>query len=179
MAYHLNEYENITQKEIKNNKVILEFGGGYGCMAKFVNSFHKECKYVIFDFPEFNLLQKYYLIKNGITISTDINNINPGEVYLSSSFDEIYSFKNFDLLIATWSLSESPIEFRKSFISNINTKNLLIALQKSFDDIESFEHIDNGNFFDSYTNENKNYKWSTYKINHLYGEQFYLFGNSL
>lgn len=173
--YHLSQYEEKTNKNISDNQIILEFGGGYGCMANTINKLNLCDKYIIFDFPEFNLLQKYYLLKNNIQISTDINNIQSKQVYLTSDINDLFKLQKFDLLIATWSLSESPIEFRTKLLSNIIVKNYLLAYQKQFDDSNAFHNIDNETFFNSLTN-NLNYKWFNNKIEHLYGEQYYLFG---
>lgn len=178
--YHLVEFENKTNSNINTNETILEFGGGYGCMANVVKKLNGCKNYVIFDFPEFNLLQKYYLTVNGVTnIHTNFPDfLRHGGILLTSNINDIQAIGHFDLLIATWSLSEAPIEFRKQFLSNIACKNYLIAYQKQFDDANSFLNIDNNTFFDEMSSD-KNYNWNNYKINHLFGEQYYLFGNKI
>ena len=52
--------------------------------------------------------------------------------------------KNNDLFIANWSLSETPINFRKNFLKIItSSKYILICFQ------EKFESIDNLKYFNS------------------------------
>lgn len=174
--YHLSEYEKSTKTSIKDNKTILEFGGGYGCMASVIKKLNACEKYIIYDFPEFNLLQKYYLLANGIPVCTNISEfIQNGGVYLTNSINELKMIQSYDLLIATWSLSETSIEFRTQFLNSIKCNNYLLAYQKQFDDANSFLNVNNNDFFSQMTN-NTDYVWDNHKIQHLFGEQYYLFG---
>lgn len=163
MIYHLKEYGNKTNNIDYSFNTILEFGGGFGNMAYIYKKLKPNVKYIIFDFPEFNLLQKWFLEQNGIF-----------DVIFISSLEELQQYKNIDLLIATWSLSEAPLDFRKNFLSSIECKNFLFAYQKHFDDSNAFCHIDNDSFFKEMI---KLYpgNWIDYKIKHLFGEQYYLF----
>ena len=62
--YHYKLFEeNILKKINKNNLTIAEIGAGYGGFASKVIK-NKQMKYVIFDLPEINALQYYYLSKN-------------------------------------------------------------------------------------------------------------------
>lgn len=178
MIYHLKEYEQKTNSNIEDYKTVLEFGGGYGCLSNVFNKINKNCKYVIFDFPEFNLLQKYYLSSNGNKILSSLDEFLTSDsgIYLTSNLDDIFTIKRFDLLIGTWSLSESPIDFRNHFLSNVECKNYLLAYQKHFDDSDGFLNINNENYFNGM--KLSDMTWIDYKINHLYGEQFYQFGTS-
>ena len=82
-TYHLKKYQEFSDKKIKNYKFIFEFGGGYGNMATTFLKLTQKLKYVIFDTPEINVLQYYYIKKNnldvGISYEIEIkkNCINP------------------------------------------------------------------------------------------------------
>ena len=125
--------------EIKKIKKIIEIGGGYGCMADIFLKINKNINYTIYDMYEVNLLQYYYL---------KMNNHNPKlnsfkrNISLINKISDLKKNKNNSLVIANWSLSEFPLNFRKKFISTIkNSKYTIISFQKNF------EKIDNYNFF--------------------------------
>lgn len=88
-AYCLARWETATFKTIGQMNSILEFGGGYGAMARVAHRAGFAGSYTIVDFPEMHTLQQHYL--HG-------SNIKP--TYLSAP-SGIH-----DLFIACWSLSE-------------------------------------------------------------------------
>lgn len=144
-VFHLKFFNQITDKNIKEFEVILEFGGGYGNMAQVFQKVNKNTKFIIFDLLEVNLLQYYYLRRNGFKVS--INRDDGSNIILVNSLIVLkkilfkYNSKN-SLLIANWSISETPIRFRKKFKFIYNFFNYqLIAYQKTF------ESIDNVSFF--------------------------------
>lgn len=147
-AYHIDVFQKTCNKNIKDFNSIIEFGGGYGGMCNLIRKMGFTGDYTIYDFQELNLLQKYYLEKEEKmekTILTDNFSV----------FD-----KKYDLLIATWSLSESPLEIRDKVINSSN--NFLMASQ------QNFEGIDNIKYF-------KNLGLNIKNINHL-PMQFYIMG---
>ena len=128
-------------------------------MAKLVNNLGFREKYTIFDIPEFLSLQKYYLHSS----NTD-GNFN----FISQT--EKLDDSNPDIFIATWSLSESPVELRDEFLKKIGQpKYVLIAYQAVF------ETIDNVKYFDEYMKNNQDHDWINYEIKHL-PQNYYLIG---
>ena len=108
-------------------------------MADIFFKINKKVKYTIYDMYEVNLLQYYYL---------SMNNHNPklnstkNKINLINKLHVLNKLKNNSLVIANWSLSEFPLEFRKKFFNIIkNSKYVIISFQKNF------EKIDNYNFF--------------------------------
>lgn len=63
---HIVTLEQMADINVANLSRIVEFGGGYGIMAYLVHDLGFEGTYVIYDFPEFLLLQQYYLEKAGL-----------------------------------------------------------------------------------------------------------------
>lgn len=136
-VYHLailKEETGINFKKIKN---IFEFGGGYGCMASIFSRINKKGSYNIFDTEAVNLLQYYYLKHNNL----DVGFNNKNKIYLSSKINK--GNKKIDLFLANWSLSETPIKFRKKFLNKIlNTKYILICFQEKFENINNLQYFD-------------------------------------
>jgi hypothetical protein len=173
MLYHLYMYEQSTKIDTATYNSVIEFGGGYGCMAKLIKDRNPKAKYYIFDFPEFCLLQKYYLSQNGyddVVFISDVDRLEHTNADLRwlLNFDDI-GHTDTELLIATWSLSEAPIGVRQKFLAKVSAKNHLIAYQ------EKFFTINNTKFFTDMTRD-KSKTWLRGDIPHLPPTQYYLFG---
>lgn len=96
---------------------ILEIGGGYGNMCSLVHDLGFKGQYSIFDFPEVHRIQKYYLERN------DIN---------ANFITEVEDLNKVDLVIATWSLSEIPLEQRNEIMKRIKQSyNWLVLYQEN------------------------------------------------
>lgn len=67
-AYHLYQWQQATSRRIADLSTIVEFGGGYGAMALLARRLGFTGRYVIYDLPEFSLLQEWYLSQHGIDI---------------------------------------------------------------------------------------------------------------
>lgn len=171
-AYHLARFFGNDPVSFGNSDVIMEFGGGYGSMVKLVHDLGFRGTYVIFDLPEFSALQEYYLTTLGLKVFTEPTR-EKGIVVISSQADlkrQCELTPAIDLFIATWSLSESPLELRKN-ISDIlpPCSNWLVAFQ------ERFDGIDNLAYFKDDFMTGKNIKWDMVPIDHIRGSH-YLFG---
>ena len=117
--------------DVSSFSKIIEFGGGYGNMCRLFrnNGFTK--KYTIYDLPEFLALQRYYL-----------NSVGKGEnTILTEDIESLVDNKLNTLLIATWSLSEMPLELRKKLIV-VKFDYCLIGFQSEFDGIDNIEYFE-------------------------------------
>ena len=129
---------NINLKKIDK---VFEFGSGYGCMARIFSKINKKISYICFDTPYVNLLQYYYLKQNNLNVGFKKTNNFILMSNLKKNKDYLKSLSN-HLFIANWSLSETPIKFRKNFFRLIKKSNfILICFQ------EKFEGINNLNYF--------------------------------
>jgi|LakMenEpi03Aug12_release.lakeMendotaPanAssembly.Ray.scaffolds.fasta_scaffold21608_5 hypothetical protein len=183
-VYHLKKYFDYSKINLFRIKYILEIGGGYGCMAQIFKKINKNCTYVIFDTPEVNLLQYYYLQMNKIPVV--MNKIEGMKVCLINKLTIIKKFNNIvdknksSLFIANWSISEMPIKLRDNILNRIkNFDYSLISFQ------EKFENINNINYFLRYKKKiNKKClvkieKLKYYKKNFLNkSNHFYFFSKS-
>lgn len=129
---------NFNKEDISSYNSIVEIGAGYGDMCSVIHAMGFKGKYTIVDIPEIWPIQKFYLNKQ---------NINP-----EFSFEDD-NVTHADLVIATWSLSETPLEYREKFVPKIiNSKNWLILSQ-----YEIFGQNINIDYFDNmFKNKNVN-----------------------
>lgn len=117
-----------TPEEIRNCKSIVEIGGGYGDMCSVIHDLGFKGKYTIYDFPEVQKIQNYYLTAQDINAN-----------FVSDPKD----LEAADLVIATWSLSEIPIEFRDTIMEKIvsSDKWLVMYQQKIFGTIDNTDYF--------------------------------------
>ncbi len=166
-AYHLYSFEKEARKDVTSFSNVLEFGGGYGAMCRLFKNLGYKGKYIIFDLPEFNVLQRFFLKSNGYHVCDTLEEFNDvGGIYCTSKIEDLDKF--YDLFIGTWSISEVPFQYR-DIILNRQIDNYLIAYQ------EEFFGIKNEEYFKPFSNKQK-INWSSWHIPHLYGNQYYMMG---
>jgi hypothetical protein len=181
-AYHIGQFEEKTGTKIEDLDFIFEFGGGYGGMYRLIHNLGFQGKYVIFDFPAFSALQQYFIKSIGLEVHTvdSFKSAKTGVLcisdvgYLKKLLSNNKSADN-SLFIATWSISEAPIDFRTPILSLINDfKAYLIAYQGWF------EGNDNLNYFENWKAEQTEVIWHHSKIEHIpnsyYRDNYYLLG---
>ena len=120
-----------TKQNLSSYNSIVEIGAGYGDMCSVVHAMGFKGKYTIVDIPETQPIHKYYLNKQGI--------------YPEFSFEDD-NVTHADLVISTWALSETPVEYREQLMPKIkDSKNWLILAQS-----EVFGFSVNEGYFDTF-----------------------------
>ena len=140
-VYHLSVLSRELNIDLTDIRKVFEFGAGYGCMARIFSRLNQNIKYLCFDTYYVNLLQYYYLKHNNLDVGFSKKN----NFTLISNLETIrYNLKKNlkSLFIANWSLSETPISFRKNFISIIRKNDfILICFQEKFEDINNLKYF--------------------------------------
>ncbi len=162
-VYHLKILAKELGINLKKIKKVFEFGSGYGCMARIFSKINKKISFTCFDTSYVNLLQFYYLKQNNLNVGFSKKN----NFFLISDLKKINNF-NSDLFIANWSLSETPINFRKKIFKVIKKSNfILISFQ------EKFEKINNLKYFKKFEKKlSKNFKFKMIKNKYYNGNLF-------
>lgn len=153
-AYHLLQWEKATGKRVKDIKRIVEFGGGYGAMAKLVRRSGFTGEYIIFDTPEFSLLQEFYLSNIGID---DVHCISTDHAW------SVACKRPADLFIALWSLSETDNATQERIFKGINAHSVLVSGLRP--------HAE-PTYFETLVMEDKRFSWSSQHIQHLLGNHY-------
>jgi hypothetical protein len=153
---------------------ILEFGGGFGGMCRILRTLDFRGSYRIFDVPEFSALQEFYLQMNGIEAHSGESQHSPGVVCFSdlAQFEELNRNSPSDLFLAAWSLSETPLELRRTVLAHLTARHIYIAFQREFETIDNFE------FFSEWSSKKTTHEWRMLPATHLPGENFYLMGSA-
>jgi hypothetical protein len=128
-GYHLLQWERASGRKIGEVASVIEFGGGYGTMARICRQLGFKGTYAIYDLPEFSLLQEFYLSQVGIN-----------DVRFFSDDKPI----SCELLIALWSISEVPPVDRMEFLRRIEVRSCLFAYAETWDgwrNKEWFRHV--------------------------------------
>ena len=140
-AYSLCHYLETSGNNVNNFDTIFEFGGGYGGFERVCRNFGFNGDYVIYDLEEMSLLQEYYL--NSLDEDRALEERVSRKTKLISGSTNLPDISNQNVLfVALWSLSESPIEVRKS-VENImsNSNGVLIGMQDSFSSINNIDYF--------------------------------------
>lgn len=130
--YHLSRF--LDKKDGSKVKTIIEWGGGYGNMAKLsFETFKNLNRYTIIDLPEFIVLQYIYLVsyygEDNVRIVRDIKDMGDGINLIAVNDSMSMSFDKHDMFISTWAITESSL-FCQEFVDKngfLNYNNLLIA----------------------------------------------------
>jgi hypothetical protein len=148
-AYHISQFEGKTKIDIGDREFIFEFGGGYGSMCRLIHKLGFKGRYVIFDLPLFSALQKYYLKSLELPVKTRSEFVNSqGGISCLSDIQELeallahHELPRNTMFIATWSMSEVPIEFRDLITHLISGfDSFLITYQDQFKEINNLEYF--------------------------------------
>ena len=176
-SYHLCRFEEETGERFDKIDLIFEFGGGYGNMCRIIHKLNFKGKYIIFDLPEISALQTYYLKAENIPVCTTPSFSNSDNCVICLSdvgqIQELLSNKvnHNSLFIATWSLSEMPMNNRETILNLIHGFNhFLISYQSQF------AKIDNIKFFKEMAERFKNIKWYAEEMKYI-PRHHYLIGS--
>jgi hypothetical protein len=135
-ASHLAYYYQLTGKEFWKAKSIVEWGGGYGNMARIIRRMNPTITYIIVDLPELLALQYVYLgslegVLNINIIASEDDSIATGKINLIPS--ELLLAEKFQLecdsFISTWALTECP-EYIQRYVNGkqfFSAKQVFIA----------------------------------------------------
>lgn len=145
--YHLIKFATTTRCDLENLKMVVEWGGGYGNMAKIFRRLQASpSTYVIIDTPLFSTLQWLYLTT--ILGSAHVNLLRSPQDAIRDGKINLLPLSHLDrhplraeLFISTWALSESS-KYSQDYVRDrqwFGAKHLLIAYQ---DSSESFPDAD-------------------------------------
>jgi hypothetical protein len=170
-AYHLLQFETTTRKRIDQFAHILEFGGGYGSLARTCIRLGFSGSYHIHDLPELAALQRYYL---SIALNRSITDLHLNRPYITSSDDAALAIAmagqgdpSKRAFIANWSFSETPLDVRDRWLAVLAQFSwFLIGYQHDFDG------IDNRRWFSTLVAGRRDVAWSEWEIPHLRGNRY-------
>jgi len=149
--YHLSLFESKAEVKLRDIKSVIEWGGGYGNLAKIYRRINTDATYSIIDLPLFTCIQYIYLscIFGGdrIKVIKENEQIHKGKFNLipinQLEKNSLASFLNCDLFISTWGLSESTryaqdYVIEKDFYS---AKKILFAFHEKYHRFPDFESV--------------------------------------
>lgn len=139
-CYHLQQLIKHTHINPTELRWVFEFGGGYGAMCHVMHRLGFKGNYALADFPEFLLLQEYYLSQHNIEAEYPPVPLpgGPGRV---------------GLFIALFSMSEVPIQVREKTVERVEAESYLFAYHPTWDG------VDNIKWFKSVQDRMLDYRW--------------------
>jgi len=162
-CYHLCRILEFTRLQPTDFSDVFEFGAGYGSFVRLLRNLGASPTHWIYDLPHMILIQKFYL-ENVFAdrIHTDPGFLDtvhwlsgdPGDPDVSAELEKIEP-SGFSLFLATFSLSEAPVELRERFrhvISRFGFVCIAFAAR--------WGGVDNLSFFDRYTKALDTHSWT-------------------
>lgn len=146
--YHLARYEIETGTKLTDIQTVVEWGGGYGNLAKIYRRLNPYSHtYIIIDTPLFICLQKAYLTStlsaSQVNVVDSSAGIVPGVVNLLPVGEVSRIDLSADIFISTWAISESS-KFSQDYVSKnkyFDSKKLLIAYQDSTEELPIADRV--------------------------------------
>lgn len=124
--FHLRKWEEITGKKISSLDCIVEIGGGYGAGALMARRMGFGGKYIIYDLPEFSLLQRWFL--EFARVDADcVSSLYPGRAC--------------DLLFGIYSLSEMPIGTRNAILDAYPAESVFALYTGKWADMDNLDYF--------------------------------------
>lgn len=173
-AYHVHRFESATGRAIGDFAEIVEFGGGYGSMARLVARLGFLGRYHIHDLPEFSVIQRFYLrlVRSEIGEGEIADTLS--RITFSSHREDASSLEDREgrtLFLAIWSLGETPIWLREEWLPTLaRFRFFLIGFH------DRFEDIDNLAWFKDLVATRLDVKWRFEPIRHRTESLHYLIG---
>lgn len=173
-AYHLHRFESATGRSIAACTEIVEFGGGYGSMARLVARLGFRGRYHIHDLPEFSALQRFYLRSVRAEVGEGELADALSRITCSARREEASPSagpKGGAVFLATWSFGEIPLWVREEWRPTLaRFRYLLIGFH------DRFEDIDNRTWFEDFAASRPDVEWRFEPVVHRAEEVRYLFG---
>lgn len=138
--YHIARWRESVDTGIARQSAIVEWGGGYGNMARLFSKIYPDTFYLIIDMDFMSGLQQFYL-KN--TLSDYQYSQNLGFCSVDSA-DNYLANKSVDLFVSTWALSECTKAAHEYVVDKgfYSAKHLLMAHQQKSDLFKNADSLD-------------------------------------
>lgn len=180
-AFHIAQFHQKTGTAPTDFDVIVDFGGGYGSMARLIQGLGFRGTYIIFDWPEFLALQRFYLTLAEVPASIDVQ----PEILRAPAIVQVSDLAVLrrllaslpptakKLLIATWSLSEAPVPLRDEILAAVHPDAYLLTYQ------HAFGGVPNRPYFDRVAIDYSRISWYDYAMPYIPAERNrYLLGTT-
>ena len=166
-VFHAMAFERATGRRLDEVASAVEFGGGYGSFARVLQRLGFRGRLHVHDLPEFGALQRFF-VDCVRADRPELAGVPEGAVSFGSAYEDVP--QDSELLIATWSLSETPLELREAWAPVLDAASwFLVGYQ------ESFDGIDNAAWFHAFAESRPDVRWVHAPIAHIPGN-WYLLG---
>jgi len=136
---HLAAYALHTKRMPWEAPKIVEFGGGYGNMARILKSLNRECTYIIIDLPSMLCIQHWFLtgaLGAGV-VSLEPDVIVEGKINLVTlgTFISQNLAPGDRMFLSTWALTEAPSRVQKlPVVANLISESAMLLLASACDE---------------------------------------------
>ena len=131
-AYYVSQIQKNTNLKFKSNNIIMDLGGAYGGLSRFLKNIYTDSTFVIIELPEMCALAAFFLKKcfpskkiGSLSDFEKLEKIDKNEIVkfdfiiLPQPIMEKFEDETFDLCINTTSLGEMTEEMQQYYIDHI------------------------------------------------------------
>lgn len=175
-TYHIYRFMDYIKPNTQAIHSVIEWGGGYGSMAKLFCRFYRNVKpftYIIVDIPIVSCLQWLYLAvifgeENVYCFQKPTDAVQVGKINIIPVSWAMQMNVRADIFISTWALSESPMSLQDEVLQRnwFDATHLLLAYRKNDERFPDSEHIGEA--------ARKSGAWIT-RIRYISGMHYYAF----
>ena len=166
-AHHISAFKNALGFDLSESTSVIEWGGGYGCLARIVKVLNPDITYIIADLAEMSALQHFYLSvafgSREVCVCGKWSDVKKGKINLISS--DVILFEKSEVscqtFISNWALTESAREYQEKVLATnfFDAENVMISCVDdnnnfvirnsscSFDSRSELEFLGPGNFY--------------------------------
>ena len=178
-AYHIKKFLDL-KFPLADIDVVFEFGGGYGKLCAVLNKLGYCGNYILFDLPEFSALQEFYLGLEGLPVN-DPNKLSERKrINCLSEIQDIhkiqYLLEKRCMFVATWSISETPLSFRKYFDFILQHCDYFLIAYFATVNLGTDEEVDNFVYFADFIKTMTHIDFSDFPVDHMPIGNRYLLG---
>ena len=155
-TYNLFQYEKRTGQSLLDCDVLFEIGGGYGSFCRLMLNAGFDGFYSIYDLPHLLAIQRMFLTWNGFNEAALVRQNMPRKAFglnddrsVGELFGNIQTIKSKNEkmkigVVATWSLSEMPLEKRQRIMDKLLplADRFLLSYQPKYEDIDNVAYFD-------------------------------------
>lgn len=171
-GYHVVRLLESTDVDLAKLRLVVDFGGGYGSFFRLLRNLGYRERYVICDLPVMCALQRFYL-RNVFPTGSEAQppeNLRWQSDNIAPALRRETAEHSPALFVATWSLSETPLEVRDEVVAVLaGFDYVLFAYQRAFGS------CDNVRYFASLEKTLPQFEWRHAECP-VYRNNFYLIG---
>lgn len=163
-AYVLSRFTERTGRRIEEFETVFEIGGGYGSFCRLAFQLGFTGRYLLYDLPEFLLLQRFFLKCLGYSWkeSAEVSVGTQGVIVGAGDREELERLVRLkqgpSLFVSVGAITDTPLEFRTEFLSRVGRFDAFLVFFQ-----ERFREVDNVKWCEEFRRSRPDFSWQEWE----------------